>query len=660
MRIPMPRIAKEQRVGALVIAAFVAALALTATLQFHWTGQLSEAQHSTMKTALANSVRQFEREFAHELAHLLSVFGPSPIAAAGVQWDRYLERYDEWYGSSDYAPLVSRVLFCFTPPGGAPSLHELLPAERRFAAADWQESQQSIKRRIESWIERSRGSGTREGRQFVGKFFLQEKVFALPLHSIVRPNPGESEPERSARVDRLLIEIDPVYLAERMIPEMAARYFSGPDGEELYRIAIVEQSSADFEQGSASFLYRSHDSIDKEWLATSDIRFPLFGARFGGPRSRKGPPPPPPPPYGRGGGDFLNVSGGFSPPREELGGREGASSERSGRGAPAVGRPAMFLGRAAVSLTGRGRNSRWIVAAKHMAGSLDEAVRLQRRRNLALGSGILLILGAAMTMAVVSSRRSRRLANIQMEFVAGVSHELRTPLTVIRAAGDNLASGLVGSGEQVMEYGRMIRDQGRRLSQTVEQTLRFGALQSGRIKFKIESVDAAQVIAETLAEARPAIDQAGFELRQAVEGNLPPVRADRGALRRSLGNLIANAVKYGAAGRRIEVEAAAAEVNGAWEVQIRVRDRGIGISPQELKNIFEPFYRGAAASEAQIEGSGLGLKLACDMTRGMGGDLTVESEVGRGSTFTIHLPLAEPATKDPATKDNEQRKNTSG
>ena len=118
----MPRIAKKQRAGALVIAAAAAAFALMAALQFRWTGQLSEAQRASMGTALTNSVRQFEREFYRELAYLLSVFRPDPLVAADGEWEHYLERYDEWYRSSDYAPLVSRVLLYLTPDGGATDL----------------------------------------------------------------------------------------------------------------------------------------------------------------------------------------------------------------------------------------------------------------------------------------------------------------------------------------------------------------------------------------------------------------------------------------------------------------------------------------------------------------------------------------------------------
>ncbi len=619
----MRRIAKEQRAGAIVIAATAAVFALMAAMQFHWTGQLSEAQRASMEAALENSVRQFERDFNRELAYLLSVFRPAPLAAANGEWERYLERYDEWRHSSNYAPLVSRVLLYLTPAGGAPSLHELQPAEWRIDAADWEESHRPIERRLTRWADLYHRGRPRDIRMFRWGFFVQERVFVRQMYSIAGGAPGTRVPADAETAGFLLVEIDSAYLAERILSDMAARYFSGPDGEEIYRIAIVEENGV-------GFLYRSHDSIDEAWLRDPDFRKTLFAARPGNP-----------PRGGRGPGDLLDA-GLPLPRREGPRGREGESAPRPRRqGGFTGGKTAMFLGRAVVFYAGSGRTSRLVVSAKHMAGSLDAAVQLEWRRNLAVGAGFLLLLGAAMAMTVVSAWRSRRLADMQMEFVAGVSHELRTPLTVIRAAGDNLASGVVGSGKQAAEYGRLICDQGRRLSEMVERTLRFAVLRSNKSKFKIESVDVAQVIAETLAEARPVIDKAGFDLRQAVERGLPPARADRQALRQSLENLVGNAVKYGAEGRWLEVEAARAGVNGAREVQIRVRDRGAGIPPQEMESIFEAFYRGSAASEAQVEGSGLGLKLARDMTRGMGGDLTVESKPGRGSTFTIHLPLAE-------------------
>jgi signal transduction histidine kinase len=122
-----------------------------------------------------------------------------------------------------------------------------------------------------------------------------------------------------------------------------------------------------------------------------------------------------------------------------------------------------------------GENRGWILAVKHRLGSLEEAVDSQRRRNLAISFGILILLAGSMAMIMVSTQRAQRLAKLQMDFVAGVSHELRTPLAVIVSAGDNLAEGVVGDAEQVKQYGALVRDEGRRLAAMVEQTLSFAA-----------------------------------------------------------------------------------------------------------------------------------------------------------------------------------------
>ena len=100
-------------------------------------------------------------------------------------------------------------------------------------------------------------------------------------------------------------------------------------------------------------------------------------------------------------------------------------------------------------------------------------VAADRRRNLLLSFGVLLLLAVSMALIIVSTQRARRLARLQMEFVAGVSHELRTPVAVICSAADNLAEGFVGAKDQVKEYGALIRNEGRRLAGMIEQILRF-------------------------------------------------------------------------------------------------------------------------------------------------------------------------------------------
>ena len=137
----------------------------------------------------------------------------------------------------------------------------------------------------------------------------------------------------------------------------------------------------------------------------------------------------------------------------------------------------------------------------------------------------------------------------------------------------------------------------------------------------------------------------GFVIEQRVDPDLPYVRGDLSALSQCLQNLIVNAVKYSGESRWIGVRATVDQAHGRnrKEVRISVQDRGIGIAAPELSQIFEPFYRSPAVSAAQIHGTGLGLPLAKNIAEAMGGTLSVESELGAGSVFTLHLPVTEEA-----------------
>ena len=129
--------------------------------------------------------------------------------------------------------------------------------------------------------------------------------------------------------------------------------------------------------------------------------------------------------------------------------------------------------------------ARWRLLVTHPSGSLEAAVTSARRRNLLVSTSILGILGASVGMLILSTRRAQELARQQMEFVAAVSHELRTPLSVIRSAGDNLAEGVVRDDVQIRRYGDLVRSEGRRLTEMVEQILEFAGIQSGQRGFAL-------------------------------------------------------------------------------------------------------------------------------------------------------------------------------
>jgi signal transduction histidine kinase len=282
----------------------------------------------------------------------------------------------------------------------------------------------------------------------------------------------------------------------------------------------------------------------------------------------------------------------------------------------------------------------WQLVVQHSTGSLDVAMIAFRRRNLAISLSLLAVLAGTLALVFSVARRSERLAKLQMEFVAGVSHELCTPLAVINSAAENLADGVVDDPGQLHQYGGMIRDQGRRLERLVDEVLLFAAGRFGRSGYDLRPVEVGPIIQQSLAVSEPMLREANFAVDEQVAGNLPPVVADPGALTKCKENLVSNAVKYAGSNKWISVRASANGAPRKPEVQVIVQDKGIGMSPADLPHIFEPFYRAQAVRDGQIRGVGLGLYLVKRTMEAMGGSVTVSSELGRGTTFTLHLPVA--------------------
>ncbi len=278
--------------------------------------------------------------------------------------------------------------------------------------------------------------------------------------------------------------------------------------------------------------------------------------------------------------------------------------------------------------------------AQHRSGSLDAAVTRLRRRNLAVSFGVLLVLCAGMAFLAISAQRAQQLARLQVDFVAGFSHELRTPVAAVCMMAENMSGGVVTSEQQIRQYGSLLQVQGRRLRTMVEEVLFFAAHEKRKPKLDVRPVDLAQVMARALSDENHLIEAAGIQVEEHLAADLPKVLADAVALRTCIGNLLSNAVKYGKPGAWIGIHGETVRGGRSTEVQLTVRDRGEGIDRGDRHHIFEPFYRGARAREAQTPGTGLGLSLVRQMMEAMGGRVTVESEPGNGSSFTLHLAVA--------------------
>jgi two-component system sensor histidine kinase SenX3 len=279
----------------------------------------------------------------------------------------------------------------------------------------------------------------------------------------------------------------------------------------------------------------------------------------------------------------------------------------------------------------------WELQVAHKGIPLAEAFERARRRELMLSIAVEALLIAAVFFLVIGVRRMAQLAEQKMQFVAAVSHELRTPVSAISMLSRNQADGLVAGTEKVKQYGELIHQQSRRLNEMVEQTLQYAGIHSGLWRPAKDEVDLRALIEEAVEARRDELSRAGFEVEMALRSGLPTVYGDAKLLRTAIDNLISNAQKHAGSGRWIRVSSSYFEAQK--EVLVSVEDRGPGIDVAAQAEIFEPFSRGEAATEAQIPGSGLGLSLVRSATEAHSGTVTLKSEPGRGCIFTMHLPV---------------------
>jgi len=245
---------------------------------------------------------------------------------------------------------------------------------------------------------------------------------------------------------------------------------------------------------------------------------------------------------------------------------------------------------------------------------------------------------AGLSLALRGASQAVRLSRARTDFVSNVSHELRTPLSSIRVLAEFLAGGRVGDPAKVVEYGRLIETEARRMMGLVETVLDFARLEADRRPPALEAGRLEEVVAETVAAFAPRAREAGFDLvLDGGDGRLPGVLLDRRQLGEAVANLVDNAIKYSGEARRVVVRLAGDD----REARVSVEDRGIGIPTPEQRRIFEKFYRVGGGPVHDVKGAGLGLARVEHVVKGHRGRVTVRSQPGEGSTFTIHLPAAE-------------------
>lgn len=277
----------------------------------------------------------------------------------------------------------------------------------------------------------------------------------------------------------------------------------------------------------------------------------------------------------------------------------------------------------------------WFLGIRMRNMTEEELSRRYFLINLAFSALTALVLIGGIVLALRTASRAMKLSQMKADFVSNVSHELRTPLASIRVFGEFLKLGRVKGDVKVREYGEYIETESRRLTQLINNILDFSKIESGQKTYQFEQADVEQVVTETLKTFEIVLEQNGFAVNlDKAQPTLPPVVIDQEAIAQAFINLLDNAVKY--SGESTEIKVTLGLQNGF--VTIAVRDFGIGIASEERDKVFEKFYRVGNVLVHDVKGSGLGLSIVKHVIEAHQGKVTVESELGKGSTFVIHLP----------------------
>ena len=237
-----------------------------------------------------------------------------------------------------------------------------------------------------------------------------------------------------------------------------------------------------------------------------------------------------------------------------------------------------------------------------------------------------------MLFVLVDVTELRRLESLRRDFVANASHELRTPIAAVRSATETLHSGALDDPAAAVRFLDIIDRNAARLQSLVEDMLELSKLESNEFKLKRERVELTSVVPIVLGLFRERAEKKGVRLGSELVGGAA-VEGDARALEHVLSNLVDNAVKYCPAGTRVTVSAAL----DRERIRLVVTDNGPGIPAEHVTRVFERFYRVDAGRSRELGGTGLGLSIVKHMVEAMRGKVSVESEVGRGSTFVVSL-----------------------
>jgi len=249
---------------------------------------------------------------------------------------------------------------------------------------------------------------------------------------------------------------------------------------------------------------------------------------------------------------------------------------------------------------------------------------------------IVIILAFGLIFTLQSVNNEMRLSKMKSYFMSTVSHEFKSPLTSIRQMAEMLVDGRVSSPERQLKYHTSILQQSERLSHLIDNILDFSKMEEGQKIFRFEKTDITLVVKDIVESFQYHKAGQGFDISLSIPGLVPDIVFDREAMEQVMHNLLDNACKYSGDSRKIEVHLLS-KVN---EIIISVRDYGAGIRKEDQDKIFSRFYRAGEELTQTVKGSGIGLTIVKQIVEAHNGHITVESSPGKGSTFSVRLPVS--------------------
>jgi signal transduction histidine kinase len=589
-------------------------LVVLGILQYRDNRQLRWLLQQQMSASLHTSLMRVRFGVEQQLTPICNLLEPSHLNLVASNLQQYATEFAQWRSTAVHPDLVSNVFLYVGTTGSGATLFQLKPDASQFKPVEWPADFATLRAQLDR---RSHSFDDRDGHGAPFGWYIDENIPAL-VHLI-------SDAENIGRFSSLIVQLNAQELTQHILPELAQRDLND-DGKLNYQVALTDWGS------KHPLIYTSDAGFGVDTDLKPDVQLNMFGppvivtetqARANSQENSAGEFP-------------VNV-----PFSDVFRGRPDRTGPRGGYPLREERRP-VRLEPIRDPSEGRG----WTLVARHRKGSVEAAVAALYRNNLTISLGVLIVLAGTLATMFYSVRRAQQLAKARMDFVANVSHELRTPLTGIVSAAQNIADGLIDNKERTVRYGSAILGQAQQLSDLIEQILLFSATEKGRYLYHFDWVDVPEAIEAAIAGTSSLIRSSGARIEQTVDPNLPRVWCDSRALTQCLQNLIMNSIKYGGDSRWVGICAQlAGEVGSNRELTISVEDKGVGISREDLQKIFQPFYRSSAVTRAQIHGSGLGLPIAKSISEAMGGTLTVESELGKGSKFSVHLPAEGPLRK---------------